>query len=266
MAAVKNSLSVSESGLKAIKEDEGSIDGIYNDPSGYCTFGVGHLVHSTEKWGCFLLKAASSNKTWKGNIKKKWPGRSYEVSYLEKATAGSKNLADLEAKAVEVAKETIAKKKHNKEFDKLDKANQTSVTASAKSLIKEESRLLALQVSSVLKTDIQPFEKAVNDGVTGVALSQDEFDALVSLAFNIGVKNFKSSTLLKKINENKFRNGDEKSRKTAIDAIEKEFSRWNRSGGKVLPGLTKRRKSEASRFLKKARQELEDMKKKPRTP
>ena len=65
-----------------------------------------------------------------------------------------------------------------------------------------------------------------------VPLYQHEFDAYVSLAYNIGAKNFCGSTLVKKLNA-----GDYTGACT-------EIRRWNRAGGKVLAGLTKRREQE----------------------
>lgn len=65
-----------------------------------------------------------------------------------------------------------------------------------------------------------------------VPLYQHEFDAYVSLAYNIGAKNFCRSTLVKKLNT-----GDYKGACT-------EIRRWNKAGGKVLSGLTKRREQE----------------------
>jgi len=44
---------------------EGIIDGLYDDQSGYCTFGVGHLVHQRHKWKCFLLETAAADEAWK---------------------------------------------------------------------------------------------------------------------------------------------------------------------------------------------------------
>jgi lysozyme len=69
-----------------------------------------------------------------------------------------------------------------------------------------------------------------------VELTQDQFDALVSLVFNIGGGNFERSTLLKKINARNF------------DGAADEFPRWNRAAGKVMAGLTKRRHAEQSLF------------------
>lgn len=63
-------------------------------------------------------------------------------------------------------------------------------------------------------------------------LYQHEFDAYVSLAYNIGAQAFCGSTLVKKLNA-----GD-------YEGACMEIKRWNRQGGKVLPGLTKRREAE----------------------
>lgn len=65
-----------------------------------------------------------------------------------------------------------------------------------------------------------------------VPLYQHEFDAYVSLAYNIGTGAFCKSTLVKKLNAKDYTGACE------------EIRRWNRAGGKVLPGLTKRRETE----------------------
>lgn len=62
---------------------------------------------------------------------------------------------------------------------------------------------------------------------------------MVSFAFNVGLGNFGKSTLLKKVNVN------------PVDpTIRNEFLRWNKSGGKVLTGLTRRRESESNLYYK----------------
>lgn len=81
------------------------------------------------------------------------------------------------------------------------------------------------------------YEKAVTKAVK-IPLEQYEFDALVSLCYNIGVGNFTSSTLLKLLNE-----GEVKSK------VAEQFLRWNRAGGKVIKGLVHRREAEKSLFL-----------------
>lgn len=68
-------------------------------------------------------------------------------------------------------------------------------------------------------------------------LTQNQVDALISLCFNIGEPNFDASTLLRDIN--------------AMDDTDaaQEFLRWNKQGGVVLDGLTRRRKAESALFL-----------------
>lgn len=92
------------------------------------------------------------------------------------------------------------------------------------------------QAEQLLKKDLERFEKGVSDLVK-VPLNQNQFDALCSFAFNLGIGNLKSSTLLKKLNASDY-----------IGAS-KEFERWNRAGGKVLAGLTRRRIAERDLFL-----------------
>ncbi len=73
----------------------------------------------------------------------------------------------------------------------------------------------------------------------GVKLKQNEFDSLVSFAYNCGVSGLFSSTLYKNV----VRGIRDK------DIITENFSRWNKGGGKVLAGLVRRRKEEAEMFL-----------------
>lgn len=71
-------------------------------------------------------------------------------------------------------------------------------------------------------------------------VTQNQFNALVSFAYNVGVTNLKNSTLLKRVNVN------------PNDAmIAKEFLKWNRAGGQVLNGLTNRRIAESSMYFSK---------------
>jgi lysozyme len=77
------------------------------------------------------------------------------------------------------------------------------------------------------------FAKRVDTLVTS-NLNQNQFNALVSFAYNVGTGNFSSSTLLKKVNKN-----------PNDLTIKDEFLRWNKAGGKVLNGLTNRRNEEA---------------------
>ena len=70
------------------------------------------------------------------------------------------------------------------------------------------------------------------------AVTPNQFAALVSFAYNAGIGNLKSSTLLKKVNAN-----------PNDPSIDLEFQKWNKAGGKVLAGLTKRRASESKLYF-----------------
>jgi lysozyme len=97
------------------------------------------------------------------------------------------------------------------------------------------------QAKDLLKKDLILFEKSIND--LGLPLQQHQFDALVSLVFNIGFGNFKKSTLLKRVI-------DKANEKMITDA----FMMWNKAKVKgvltVLDGLTKRRLTESILFNK----------------
>lgn len=94
------------------------------------------------------------------------------------------------------------------------------------------------QAKSYFANDLKRFEKTVNDSVK-VDLTQNQFDALVSLTYNIGSTAFKNSTLLKKLNAKDFT--------SAAD----QFLVWNKGGGKVMKGLVRRREAERALFTKK---------------
>ena len=102
--------------------------------------------------------------------------------------------------------------------------------------VREGDRISPYWAKELLVKDIDYFERAVLD--LQVARTEGQLDALVSLAFNIGVERLKESTLLGVI-----RDGGSKQQ------ITKEFKKWVYAGGKVLPGLVKRREWEAKRFF-----------------
>jgi lysozyme len=83
--------------------------------------------------------------------------------------------------------------------------------------------------------DSVPFEQAVEKCVLA-PLTQAQFDALVSLAYNIGPANLRGSTLMRKLNERDYA--------TAAS----EFVRWNRAAGQIMRGLTRRRYAERALF------------------
>jgi len=94
------------------------------------------------------------------------------------------------------------------------------------------------QAGAYLLSDVAKFVAGVNKYVK-VPLNQNQFDALVSFAYNLGLGSLYSSTLLKKLNAKDYA------------AAADQFLRWNKAGGKILTGLTLRRQSERNLFLQK---------------
>jgi lysozyme len=100
--------------------------------------------------------------------------------------------------------------------------------------VKPGMTITAERGEALLKEDLERFEKAVS--IAAPTATQNQFDAMVSLAFNVGEANFNSSTLLRR-------------HRAGQHALARsEFARWNKSRGKVLAGLTRRRASEAALY------------------
>lgn len=145
---------VSDAGLRFIAGHEGKRNSPYNDPSGYATIGVGHLI-----------------------------GRR-PVTQADRDQWGT---------------------------------------------------LTDDQVFALFREDIKRFADPVSAAVK-VPVTQNQFDALVSFSFNVGVGAFQKSTLLRLLNVGNYA------------GAANEFAKWNKSGGKVLAGLTRRRAEEAAMF------------------
>ena len=87
-----------------------------------------------------------------------------------------------------------------------------------------------------LRNDVAKFEEGVS-ALLKVATTQNQFDAMVSLAYNIGLGNFGKSTLLRKHNEK------------CYTCAAGQFPVWNRAAGKVMNGLTRRRNAERALYM-----------------
>lgn len=93
------------------------------------------------------------------------------------------------------------------------------------------------RANAIMRTTLaREYEPAVQRYVK-VPLTQGQYDALVDFAYNAGAKNLLQSTLLKKLNAKNYAGAS------------KEFEKWVYGGGKVLPGLVRRRKAEQALFL-----------------
>jgi|SRR6185312_1173404 lysozyme len=91
------------------------------------------------------------------------------------------------------------------------------------------------QAEQWLQQDVQVAVQAVNNLVT-VPLTQQQFDALVDFTFNLGSGALQHSTLLRLLNSGNYQ------------GAAGEFEKWDKAGGKVLPGLLRRRQAERDMF------------------
>ena len=92
------------------------------------------------------------------------------------------------------------------------------------------------QADAALQADLARFARGVWTAISEKETTQNRFDALVSFAFNVGLGNLLSSTLLRKHIAGDY-----------VGAAD-QFIRWNRAAGKVLAGLTRRREAEAKLY------------------
>lgn len=100
-----------------------------------------------------------------------------------------------------------------------------------------EGKIITQQeADSLLSKDLTRFEKFLNR-VIKVPINQNQFNALASFTYNLGMGALQNSTLLKKLNNNDF------------TGAANEFDRWVYGGGKKLEGLVRRRKEEKELFL-----------------
>lgn len=92
------------------------------------------------------------------------------------------------------------------------------------------------QADALLARDLNRFETGVSRLVQ-VPLNQNQFDALLSFSYNLGLGSLQNSTLLRLLNQRDYA------------GAAAQFPRWNKAGGKVLPGLARRRAAEQALFL-----------------
>ncbi len=101
--------------------------------------------------------------------------------------------------------------------------------------VQEGDVITEQQAHEMLVEELDEYENYINTLVT-VPLNQNQYDALVSWVYNLGSSNLNSSTLLRVLNTGNYAE------------VPEQIMRWNKAGGKVLEGLTRRRQAEADLF------------------
>ena len=104
--------------------------------------------------------------------------------------------------------------------------------------VEENQKITQEEAEEMLASELGEYEDYINDMVE-CDLEQHQFDALVAWVYNLGPTNLRSSTMLKRLNAND------------LDDVPAQIRRWNKAGGKVLAGLTRRREAEALMFQNK---------------
>ncbi len=102
--------------------------------------------------------------------------------------------------------------------------------------VKRGDKISREKAEELLKVTVQIFSDHVNK-LLKIPVTSNQFSALVSLTYNIGVDAFKNSTLLKVLNQGNYTEAGN------------QFLRWNKANGKILEGLNKRRRRERKLFL-----------------
>jgi lysozyme len=120
----------------------------------------------------------------------------------------------------------------------LDAVNVPTIAYGRTKKVKMGDTCTQEQAEAWIEEEMQEYESYINDMVE-VELSQFQFDALVAWVYNLGPTNLKNSTLLKVLNEGKY------------NEVPAQIKRWNKAGGNVLDGLTRRREAEALLFQDK---------------
>jgi lysozyme len=103
--------------------------------------------------------------------------------------------------------------------------------------VKIGDKITKERADELFKNIVEGFSNGVRS-LVNANLNENQFSALVSFAYNVGLGNLQRSTLLKKVNAN-----------PNDKAIMVEFIRWNKAAGKIMPGLTRRRTSEAKLYF-----------------
>ena len=118
------------------------------------------------------------------------------------------------------------------------KEGYTGMIRSEYPLKAEDNRVWTKEeINELFRVDVENFERGVLRLVPGCVGRQGAFDALVSISFNFGLGNLQRSTIRMKANR-----GD-------WEGAAEAFMAWTKGGGKVLPGLVKRRVAEKALFL-----------------
>ncbi|MGH6820995.1 MAG: lysozyme [Methylocella sp.] len=116
-------------------------------------------------------------------------------------------------------------------------------TAAGPPAVAEGMTISLAEAETILRADVERFAREVRASL-GITLAANQFSALVSFAYNVGITNFRRSSVRACVND-----GD-------LAAVPQRLQLWTKAKGRVLPGLVKRRAAEAELFLRAAEPRL----------
>lgn len=116
-------------------------------------------------------------------------------------------------------------------------------SAAGRPKVTEGMGITKAEAEAILIRDLGQYEEAVQKAVK-VPLTDNQYAALVSFCFNVGPSAFLGSSVLKEVNAKRF------------DLVPSRLALWNKGGGKVLPGLVRRRAAEGDLFMEDMKDEV----------
>ncbi|MCU0649823.1 MAG: hypothetical protein MUF00_17670 [Gemmatimonadaceae bacterium] len=250
---VNSHLHLSDEGTRLLLFDEAVVNGLYNDSVGLATYGVGHLVHARRlALGSLLYGTARANRSrWQ-----QYFARERGTPFLHRRVAGDPAFSTLQAGARVLGRERLAEKRYNRAYATLRASQRLDVDVLADQAVALETRLLGEDPLRLFRSKVPEYEDSVRQAIR-TPLTQREYDALVSFAYNTGAQGFHMTSVAGLVNEGRYKSTNAAERAAAIDAIAGAFAAYNKARRGTLlviqPGLVTRRRREADHFLLEAR-------------
>ncbi len=248
-------MTMSDAGLAALAQEEGLVNGLYDDRYGHGTYGVGHLVHGYGVRNALLAAARADPATWGGHLAPIYQRTPQASQYLRRSVVTDPRLPALQSAAEAAGRDAAAQRRFRRDYASLTPVQQAAVRREAQDAVRAEVTLLARDPVELYRADLRKYENAVRTAIV-VPLTQSEYEALVSFAFNTGAEGFRGTAVARAVNAGTYRAGTPAERRAGIVAVDAVFAQYVFSRKTVSPALTARRRREAAMFLRDARRAL----------
>ncbi|MCU0617979.1 MAG: lysozyme [Gemmatimonadaceae bacterium] len=247
---------ISDDGIELLLRGEGRINGLYDDSAGLATYGIGTLVHAQRlRQRSLLLHAArTAGGPWVPYVRRRL-GR----VYLDRAAATAPGFSELVALARTLGREDRAITQYQRAYAALPPSQRLAIDNRVDAAVSLEATLLTREPLDVFRARLPKYEAAVRAHIH-IPLTQREYDALVSFAYNTGAEGFPATSVARTVNAGRYRTGSATERRAGIEDVDRAFGSYVREfrNGRyvVSAGLVNRRAVEAALFLSDARAAL----------